>query len=213
MSLGATNPASSRPLLTWVNWERCVNVILALYFFYFVCRIAPSLVEGFRLSICLMLLKVSADTAFHLIRKPAQQISTSYYDWTIGILGAFTNFLYQPTTGGDMWWAIALQLCGMFLQVAGMLSLNRSIGFVAANRGVQTSGMYRFIRHPLYFAYCVSFLGFLLNHFTLHNIVIYLTMVSLLVLRIVAEERLLCRSADYQAYQQTVRFRLIPGLF
>lgn len=205
-------PSTQQTIFTWVNWERCVNFLLALYFLRFACMGAADLTEAFRLSTFLMLLKVSADTAFHLIRKPAEQISTSLYDWSIGIFGAFTNFLYEGTQGNDLWWATTMQLFGMSLQVAGMLSLNRSIGFVAANRGVRTSGMYRFVRHPLYFSYCISFMGFLMNHFTAHNLIVYLTMVSMLFLRILAEERLLSRSPEYQAYQKQVRYRLIPGL-
>ena len=195
-------PSTQQTIFTWVNWERCVNFLLALYFLRFACMGAADLTEAFRLSTFLMLLKVSADTAFHLIRKPAEQISTSLYDWSIGIFGAFTNFLYEGTQGNDLWWATTMQLFGMSLQVAGMLSLNRSIGFVAANRGVRTSGMYRFVRHPLYFSYCISFMGFLMNHFTAHNLIVYLTMVSMLFLRILAEERLLSRSPEYQAYQK-----------
>jgi protein-S-isoprenylcysteine O-methyltransferase Ste14 len=205
-------PSTQQTIFTWVNWERCVNFLLALYFLRFACMGAADLTEAFRFSTFLMLLKVSADTAFHLIRKPAEQISTSLYDWSIGIFGAFTNFLYEGTQGNDLWWATTMQLFGMSLQVAGMLSLNRSIGFVAANRGVRTSGMYRFVRHPLYFSYCISFMGFLMNHFTAHNLIVYLTMVSMLFLRILAEERLLSRSPEYQAYQKQVRYRLIPGL-
>lgn len=205
-------PSTQQSIFTWINWERCVNFLLALYFLRFACMGAADLTEAFRLSTFLMLLKVSADTAFHLVRKPAEQISTSLYDWSIGIFGAFTNFLYEGTAGSDLWWATTMQLFGMSLQVAGMLSLNRSIGFVAANRGVRTSGMYRFVRHPLYFSYCISFMGFLMNHFTAHNLVVYLTMVSMLFLRILAEERLLSRSPEYQAYQKQVRYRLIPGL-
>ena len=72
--------------------------------------------------------------------------------------------------------------------------------------------MYRFVRHPLYFSYCVSFMGFLINHFTAHNLIVYLTMVSMLFLRILAEERLLSRCPEYQAYKKQVRYRLIPGL-
>jgi len=205
-------PSTQQSTFTWVSWEPCVNFLLALYFLRFVCMGAADLTEAFRLNTFLMLLKVSADTAFHLIRKPAEQISTSLYDWSIGIVGAFTNFLYEGTQGNDLWWATTMQLFGMSLQVAGMLSLNRSIGFVAANRGVRTSGMYRFVRHPLYFSYCVSFMGFLINHFTAHNLIVYLTMVSMLFLRILAEERLLSRCPEYQAYKKQVRYRLIPGL-
>jgi protein-S-isoprenylcysteine O-methyltransferase Ste14 len=72
--------------------------------------------------------------------------------------------------------------------------------------------MYQFVRHPLYFAYTVSFLGYLLNHFTQHNLVVYGVMIGMFILRIIAEERLLSRTPEYREYMQKVPFRLIPGL-
>jgi protein-S-isoprenylcysteine O-methyltransferase Ste14 len=105
-----------------------------------------------------------------------------------------------------------IQIFGMMLQVLALFSLNRSIGFVAANRGVKTTGMYRFVRHPLYSAYCVSFLGFVMNHPTKYNICIYCAMLLLLFMRILAEERILLRSGEYAKYTRTVRYRLIPGI-
>ncbi len=98
----------------------------------------------------------------------------------------------------------------MGLQVYAMLSLNRSIGFVAANRGIKTGGMYRFVRHPLYCAYIIAFFGFLMNHPSAHNICVYSIMVLLLFMRAIAEERLLTKNDEYRAYSKKVRWRLIP---
>ncbi len=213
MNFAASSPTDNHPAsMTWVNWERCCNVLLAMLFFRFVLLNLQDLSIALRLSTILMLIKVSADTLFYLTRRPAQQISTSVYDWIIGIFGAYTNFFFISTTGSDVWWATSIQLVGLALQVGGILSLNRSIGYVAANRGIRTTGMYRFVRHPLYFAYCVSFLGYLLNHFTTHNLVIYAAMVTGLFLRILAEERLLSQDSEYRSYMNRVRCRLLPGL-
>lgn len=212
MNLTASPAANSPTLLTWVNWERVCNLILGLLFLRFMLLNLSDLTVTLRLSTLLMLTKVTADTFFYLTRKPAQQISTSLYDWVIGIVGAWTNFFFVSTAGTDSWIATTIQIAGLSLQVAGILSLNRSIGFVAANRGVRTSGMYRFVRHPLYFAYTVSFLGYLLNHFTTHNLIVYGVMLGMFILRILAEERLLSRDPAYREYMQKVRCRLLPGL-
>ena len=197
----------------WLCWEQCCNVLLAAFFFRFVYLNATDLVDCFRLSSCLILIKISADTVCHLIRKPAREISTSPYDWAIGIFGAYTVFFFRSTAGVDSAIGDTVQIFGMTLQVLAMFSLNRSIGFVAANRGVKTSGMYRFVRHPLYSAYCISFLGFVMNHPTQYNIGVYCAMVLLLFMRILAEERILQRSQEYASYARTVRYRLIPGIF
>ena len=38
------------------------------------------------------------------------------------------------------------------LQIAAVLSLNRSFGLLPAHRGVKSDGLYRWVRHPLYTA-------------------------------------------------------------
>lgn len=212
MNFAASPTSNTSTLISWVNWERVCNLLLALMFLRFMLLNLSDLSATLRLSSLLMLTKVTADTFFYLTRKPAQQISTSVYDWVIGILGAWTNFFFISTAGTDSWVATSIQITGLSLQVAGILSLNRSIGFVPANRGIRTSGMYRFVRHPLYFAYTVSFLGYLLNHFTAHNLLVYCFMLGMFILRILAEERLLSRAPEYREYMQKVPYRLLPGL-
>ncbi len=95
MNFAASSTADNQSnSLAWVNWERCCNVLLALLFFRFVLLNLQDLSIALRLSTILMLIKVSADTLFYLTRRPAQQISTSVYDWIIGIFGAYTNFFF-----------------------------------------------------------------------------------------------------------------------
>lgn len=206
----AANSSSREISKSWLYWEILCNILLAAFFLRFVLLNGSDLLQGFRLSSLLILLKVSSDTIFHLFRRPARDISTTVYDWIIGIGGAYTAFFYLSTPGVDsLFWQI-VQLTGMVLQVAGMLSLNRSIGFVAANRGIKTRGMYKFVRHPLYFAYVLSYFGFVMNQPTSWNLSVYAIMVTLLFMRAIAEERVLMRSKEYQEYSQRVRYRLIP---
>ena len=54
-----------------------------------------------------------------------------------------------------------LVLVGVVLATGAVLSLGRSLGIEAANRGVQTHGLYRFVRHPIYAAYLPLMGGYL----------------------------------------------------
>lgn len=104
-----------------------------------------------------------------------------------------------------------LQLVGGLLVLAATLRLGRSFGIVAANRGIQTGGLYRVVRHPIYSAYVLAFGGFVLAHPTLSNVVILAGWLMVQVLRVRAEECLLMQDEAYTAYATRVRYRLIPG--
>jgi protein-S-isoprenylcysteine O-methyltransferase Ste14 len=51
---------------------------------------------------------------------------------------------------------------GTGISVWGVLSLGRSFGILVAVRKVVVRGPYRFVRHPIYFGYILSFIGILL---------------------------------------------------
>jgi len=104
-----------------------------------------------------------------------------------------------------------LQLVGGLLVLVATLRLGRSFGIVAANRGIQTSGLYRVVRHPIYAAYVLAFGGFVLAHPTLINAGILVGWLMVQALRVRAEERLLMQDTRYVAYAAQVRYRLIPG--
>lgn len=195
-------------------WEIGCNVALSLLFLRFAAQQWEAAWETLRLSNVLLFAKVSTDVLFYLIRRLPKGVSLSPYDWCVGILGTFAIVLFQPEASGrDLALGQGLQLVGIALQVAAMLSLNRSIGMVAANRGVQTRGLYCFVRHPLYLSYIIAFLGYVVNHPSDWNLGVYAAAVALWILRLLAEERFLLRDPEYRAYCERVRYRLAPGLF
>lgn len=106
-----------------------------------------------------------------------------------------------------------LQIAGMSWQIFAKLSLRRSFGLLPANRGIVSSGAYRFVRHPIYLGYAIADIGFLLANFGLQNLLVYGGLFALQVYRILREEKLLAADANYQAYSRTVPYRLIVGLF
>lgn len=107
----------------------------------------------------------------------------------------------------------AMQILGLLWQLFAKASLRRSFGILPANRGVVSSGAYRFVRHPIYLGYLITDVGFLLVNFGLQNVLVYGIQFMLQWVRIVREEKLLSADEGYCAYRSKVRFRVLPGLF
>jgi protein-S-isoprenylcysteine O-methyltransferase Ste14 len=106
-----------------------------------------------------------------------------------------------------------LQVIGFGIQIMALLSLNRSIGLLPAHRGVKTGGLYGFVRHPLYTAYVITFVGYLMNNQSLYNAAVVLAGTAFLVARIYCEEALLFKYSDYTRYASRTRWRLIPAIW
>ncbi|MGH9201360.1 MAG: methyltransferase family protein, partial [Vicinamibacterales bacterium] len=82
-----------------------------------------------------------------------------------------------------------------------------------ANRGVVHWGLYRIVRHPIYAGYLVSHLAFVLTYPTLWNAVVWACSDGAQFVRVRYEEQLLGRDPSYASYSQTVRWRVLPGVF
>lgn len=106
-----------------------------------------------------------------------------------------------------------LQTIGILWQLFAKASLRRSFGILPANRGIVSSGAYRFVRHPIYLGYLIGDVAFLLVNFGLQNLIVYAIEISLQYVRIVREEKLLNTDENYRTYRSKVRFRVIPGVF
>jgi protein-S-isoprenylcysteine O-methyltransferase Ste14 len=197
-----------------VAWEIGGNIVLAFFFLLFLITHGKAFLATYRFSTLLVVIKVGTDVFFYLIRRLPKEVSVSPYDWIVGLMGTYMVACFRPEfAGADNLIGQFLQTLGLGMQVGGMMSLNTSIGITAANRGIKTGGLYRLVRHPLYLSYAIAFGGFVLNQMTWHNIMIYFAALLLWVLRILAEERLLTRDADYREYAARVRWRLVPFAF
>ncbi|QSR15744.1 isoprenylcysteine carboxylmethyltransferase family protein [Novosphingobium sp. KA1] len=103
-------------------------------------------------------------------------------------------------------------LGGVALSILAKLSLRRSFGVVAANRGVKSGGVYRLVRHPMYMAYIINHIGYLMLYLSAWNLAVYALAWILLWMRTDEEEKVLRADPAYRAYAEKVRSRLIPGL-
>ena len=152
----------------------------------------------------------------YLLRRPARTTSRRLGDWLLAFTGTFGGVLFRPV-GAHPQWGVAvgltLQLFGLSLCVVALLSLGRSFGFAAADRGLVTRGPYGMVRHPIYTSYFVMGLGYLLQSLSVWNLLVLTFITASNVGRSVAEERLLATSLPYAAYRRRVRWRLAPGLW
>ncbi|MGY0614176.1 methyltransferase family protein [Vibrio sp. FJH11] len=149
-----------------------------------------------------------------ICRRKTQNISVKLSDWLVAYAGSFTVLLVDK--GGEPFLpgiGVVLLLIGLMLHVGAKLSLRRSFGIVPADRGIKSDGLYRYIRHPMYFGYFITHIGFLLAVPSLWNFMLYCLTWALLITRIIFEERLLSKNSEYIAYQKKVHYRLIPKLF
>jgi protein-S-isoprenylcysteine O-methyltransferase Ste14 len=157
--------------------------------------------------------QVAVAVAF-LVRRRASSVSGRPLDWAIALGGSFGGFLLRPgglEVGSDL--GLMLQVAGLICWTLAFVTLGRSFGLVAADRGVVTRGPYRLVRHPLYASYMVTQLGYLFQSASAWNLAVLGLVWSCQAARSVAEERLLTTTRPYQEYRSLVRWRLIPGIW
>lgn len=79
---------------------------------------------------------------------------------------------------------------------------------------VVSTGVYRFVRHPMYLAAVLMFVGAPLLLGSVYGVLVGLVLTILLMGRIMGEEAMLTRDlAGYPEYTQNVRYRLVPHLW
>ena len=154
--------------------------------------------------------------AAFLTRRAPQAVSRRLGAWLAAFAGTFGGLLLRPGGAHPPWGVdagFALQLAGLLIAITSLAALGRSFGFVAADRGLKTHGPYAVVRHPIYASYLLIQSGYVLQSLSVRNIAVVAFATACNIGRGLAEERLLARSPGYQAYQQRVRWRLIPHLW
>ena len=148
-----------------------------------------------------------------IIRRTPWIVSRSPRAWAAAALGTFGMLAarpaYHPIGGLELLYGI-MQGAGALVAAASVISLGRSFGIVAANRGIRTGGPYRFVRHPLYSAYILTETGYLLENPSLRNWCLFVVVMAFQAVRIVEEERTLAEDPAYRDYRERVRSRILP---
>jgi protein-S-isoprenylcysteine O-methyltransferase Ste14 len=135
--------------------------------------------------------------------------------WGAALTGTFAPLLVLPigTVLLPVGFGASVMLAGILFSIAAKMFLRRSFGIVAANRGVEIGGPYRLVRHPMYFGYLLTHIGFLSMSFSLWNLIVYIACWFAMLLRIAVEEGVLRQDPQYLDYCGRVRSRLLPGIW
>jgi len=149
-----------------------------------------------------------------LVRRPAERLSRRPLAWVAAPIGSFAMLLARPHDGGlPQLPCELLQLGGVLFALAGLATLGRSFGLVAADRGLKTGGPYRLVRHPAYAGYLIAYVGYVLENPAPLNFLLLCVSTAFQLVRINEEEAVLSADGGYRLYRERVPYRLVPRLF
>ena len=192
-----------------------LNVGLAALWSLFLFVHARAFLDTGELTLVAIVVLETMVVTMFLFRREASTANVSALALAATALGTFSTLLMAPIerSGVPSFVTIPIQLLGLSMAIVALGSLSRSFGLAPANRGVKTSGMYRFVRHPLYASYLVTFTGYVLAYPALRNLALLGLCVAGQLLRMTLEERLLFRDQQYVDYAARTPFRIVPGVY
>jgi protein-S-isoprenylcysteine O-methyltransferase Ste14 len=191
--------------LLWV----ILSLILALFTWRYAIPDAYAPIELF------VVLHIQAALIF-AFRQPARYSTRRPLEILVTILSLTYFLAFQLNSRSSAPVALAggmVTTIGSLLTLVSVQSLGHSFAVLPALREIRSSGMYRFVRHPIYLSYIIAALGTLIRHPSLHNTAVVFAGIGLMLWRIRFEERLLMQDERYRNYAAEVRYRLIPGVY
>ncbi len=206
--------SSPRPRAGW-RWVLSTGLLAAFWLAFFQAHLKASIDDHRPVGLGLMALELVYAILFVARRQPLV-VSRSPVAWIAAAVGGFGMLLSRPDydpVGGLGGVYLALQLAGAFAASVTLLFLGRSFGIVAANRGVQTRGPYRLVRHPAYASYLLVMSGYLLENPSVSNLLIIASVLACQIVRIEQEEACLVSDPEYAEYRRQVRYRLVPFVY
>jgi len=193
------------------------RTLITLLFGYFAFRMVAGSSAKFNILTLVLIVSESLPVIFIVSRIQPRALSDNPIDWLLGTAGASLPLLASGQAAQSV--LVPLQLCavimltGIFIEISAKLALGRRFGIVAANRGIEIAGPYRFVRHPMYVGYTIVHVGFLMAFPSLWNAVLYSTELLIQLARLLREERLLKLDPGYREYVSRVPYRLLPMIF
>ena len=154
---------------------------------------------------------------FLLVRKDFKTIDKNYFNQFIALVAFFSGaaFMGQESTGGKSA-ELAASIVTFAANILGfitVLNIGKSFGIMIAFRQVKSNGLYSIVRHPMYFTDILVRVGFLISHFSILTVIIFVISSGLYVYRAILEEKHLGLQPEYQEYMKKVKYRLVPFVF
>jgi protein-S-isoprenylcysteine O-methyltransferase Ste14 len=195
--------------------ELASKIAIVTLFSSMAMRLAQDAAQTGHLTGLLLLASEGLVVALTVVRRTAGTVDRT---WSARLLTMFATFgppLVRPysVAFAPESVTITISAIGLGIVVLGKLSLGRSFGLVPANRGIVCTGLYRFVRHPIYLGYLLTHVGFVAANPADWNLFILAAADIALMMRAVREERTLAQDPEYRDYMQRVRWRIVPGVF
>jgi len=214
----ATYPVQARPSRPGVArdyGELASKMVILALFSSMSVRLATDAAETGHVTGILLLVSEALVVALTLVRRTAGTVDRTWRARFLTIVATFGPPLVRPTSASLAPETVTIIIAsfGLMIVVLGKLSLGRSFGLTPANRGVVSTGLYKFVRHPIYLGYLITHLGFVIANPADWNWCILAAADLALMLRAICEERTLALDPEYQSYMQRVRWRVIPRVF
>jgi protein-S-isoprenylcysteine O-methyltransferase Ste14 len=171
--------------------------------------------------------------AKRLVRRVAPpELERSLYSWVASALLIVVCTYWQHLPGALYRLHGAWRIAGYLVQLVGLVVTARASaalgvldlagirqvreaqrGMAARHVALEMTGLYGFVRHPLYFAWTLMMFG--APDMTATRATFAIVSTLYLTLAIPWEERALVQvfGADYERYQKKVRWRMVPGLY
>jgi protein-S-isoprenylcysteine O-methyltransferase Ste14 len=203
----------ARRLLLLDLFER--TIIIAM-FAHFAWQMLSAYEERPNIGMLLVVISEVITIVMIVVRRFTITLSQQPLDWLLAVAGCCTPLIAIPAVERSPELAqigAGIMLIGLCIQISAKVILFRSFGIVAANRGIQIRGPYRFVRHPIYAGYVVAHFGYLVGWPSTHNICLYTLALIIQMARLLREEELLMNDPAYREYAGRVRYRLLPGVF
>jgi methanethiol S-methyltransferase len=160
-----------------------------------------------------------------LARLIPTRLLRSVYVWVASALLILMDFLWQPVggiiyhvNGWSAWLFAFVQLTGVWLIAQSVraidpLELAGIRNPKMTDEELQTGGVYRIVRHPLYFGWLLTVFG--AAHMTGDRLTFAVLTTAYLVVAMPWEERSLEREfgTSYRRYKQDVRWKILPYVY
>jgi len=194
--------------------ELATDVIIGLFWVFFAYNHLVAYFTYHHKSFLLIVISETLLFILYMMRSRVRSISEEPWDWFCAVAATFGGLLFIPAEIG----AVApigeiLLVIGLSIQIASILALNRRIGIIPANRGIQSRWVYSVIRHPMYAAYMFVYMGYVINFPTFWNTGVMLMSVAFQIFRIHNEEKHLAKDEIYRTYTANVKWRLLPYIY
>lgn len=192
------------------------RIVIVALFTLMAVRIGADFLETGRVTGLLLLASETLVVIFTVLRRAPSVVDRSLRARLFTTLSMMGPPLVRPGTVAALLsepFTVALSAAGLLVVIGGKLSLGRSFGLMPANRGIVSTGFYRFVRHPIYLGYLITHVGFVAANPTLWNVVTLVVADLALMIRATCEEKTLAKDPEYSSYLERVRWRVVPGLF